>query len=602
MGFIFGIINLDDRSVNGDDISTFCTAVKWEGFEDHIEIAETYALGYCWNPDRQQKSGILQYENLTILWDARFYNNDRLKNGFDYNSDGEAFAKAYLRWGVSCADKFNGDFSIVIIDSTLQKILLFRDHIGARPLCWAIQNNQLIFSSHEFGIARSKLIDNTISEETLIRDFFRHKKKKYEQTVFKNIQRVIPGHCLSVSSDKIEPIKYWFPEKIKKDNGMTFHDAALRLKHLLIESSARRLEYGKVGVHVSGGIDSSGVAAIISDIIDDKNRMTGYSWSPEESMDVPEGINEKMLVEDLAAQKNITIKYFSWDDQSLIEDFILPEFENVRNELQTMKQAKADGVKTVFSGWGGDEFVSLSLRGAMNHILFCLKLPAFIRWVKHFGIKATLSKALWETLPLFIPFGLLDRSSTKRSGYKFFKKLFILKNWKLFFFNRKKNIYGFGDRNGLMINFLENYHLPHRMDTWAIFGEKFGVEYKYPLLDKDLLEFWFSIPLKHTYETMLHRHLYREALNGILPERTRMRLDKREPLLRKHNLQHKLKIKRELASRGDLFSEDGCLPFFQIGEFQKLIASHTNEQKQIGHQLFDIQFYLKYKFLCEKYL
>jgi len=72
--------------------------------------------------------------------------------------------------------------------------------------------------------------------------------------------------------------------------------------------------------------------------------------------------------------------------------------------------------------------------------------------------------------------------------------------------------------------------MPKRMDSWSINAEKYGFEYRYPLLDKELLELWFSIPQEHTFLNFESRILYREALKGILTESIRTRKEKGELL------------------------------------------------------------------------
>ncbi len=359
---------------------------------------------------------------------------------------------------------------------------------------------------------------------------------------------------------------------------------------------------GILGAHVSGGIDSSGVAAIVADSIDNKSRLRGYSWSPGKEIDDVQGLNEKALIEDFANEKEIQISFLSYDDNKLIEDYILTEFEQMPIEIHTMRQACKDGVTSIFSGWGGDEFVSLSFRGSINYIIFRFRLLSLLRWIKCFGIKSTLSRVIGEILPLFVPFGILSPFHSERKGFKFFKKSFIIKHWRLFFFNRKSNLYGFGDRNGLMLKLLYSYHLASRMDSWAIFGEKYGIEYKFPLLDKQLLEFWFTVPLKYTCEGKIHRYLYREALKGILNEPIRMRMDKNEAFFQENNRQHKLKIKDKLANTPGLFSEYKQLSFLNSIEFQKLALSKDEDQRILNRGLQDIRLILRYGKLVEKYL
>ena len=175
MGLIFGIVSLKNNTIQSEDVRTLCDAVKWDGFDDKIVVNDSFALGYCWNKSRTPNAGIYTDENITLICDARIYNKEKLLKEIDFNTPEEAFAKGYEKWGVDFASKFNGDFSVVIIDLLQQRVLLVRDHIGVRPLCYSIKNDQLLFASHEFGIAKSNLIDITLSEEYLIQSFHPNK-------------------------------------------------------------------------------------------------------------------------------------------------------------------------------------------------------------------------------------------------------------------------------------------------------------------------------------------------------------------------------------------------------------------------------------------
>lgn len=608
MSFIFGIVSLNDESIDTKDIRTLCNAVKWDGFEDCLDIHNKFAVGYCWNRDRAPKAGIYNDERVTVICDARVYNISELHKDISFATLEEAFAQAYFRWGNLCADKFNGDFSVVIIDHKLQKIILFRDHIGVRPLCYIIQNKQLIFSSHEFGIAKSNLSTNSISIEYLIRRLPKFKKQKYYLTAFQNILKVIPGHSLTISNSKIKNVKYWFPERIKKNRQLNLEETVFQLRQHLIKATKIRMEAGMIGTHVSGGLDSSGIAAILADNIGDKERLIGYSWSPEVFVGlVGDFINEKELIESFAKKKELLVRFYTWDEDRLIEEMCQPEFEHMNIEKQTMKQARKDNIRIFFSGWGGDEFVSLSHRGSLNHIVLHFKLAALYRWIKHFGIKNTIGRIKGEILPLLIP-SIFDNRDAIKSEFRFFEKSFIIRHWKLFLFNWKGSFYGWGNRTRFMLNSLYNYHIPDRMDSWALFAEKYGFEYKYPLLDKKILEFWFTIPVQYTYELKASRYLYRESLKGILLEEIRTRKDKFEGALQKNNIRHKEEIKKQWARHPKLFANNDFLLFFNSEEFQKLTIERVDlntdklsDRVKFNNDFMYLKFYLRYNSLCKKY-
>lgn len=599
MSFIYGIINLDQQTVNDAALHSLATAVKREGFQEHAINAKNYALGYCHHPERKPKARIFEYENLIVLADIRIYNTPELQTHFSFESPEEAFAKAYLKWGLDCANYVNGDFAVVVYDQNKNEVHLFRDHIGTRPLTYFFDGNQLIFASHEFGIAKSKIINNQLSETKLINDFFQ-KKGNYEQTVFETILKVKPAFSISFSTNTKQENCYWNPKKINLNKAISFNNAAQELRTLLVDATKNRIESGKNGVHVSGGLDSTGIAAILADTIADKSQLIGYSWTPQKFEGEFEGVNEKVLIETFAAEKKVTINYLQLEENGLCKDFMIPEFEKMSIEHPTMKAAAKDQVSTLFSGWGGDEFLSLSTRGTYNHLFFNFQWKTLVRFILKTGIKPSIMRFRTEVLPILIPFGLLPvyRSSNK-STVKYLEPNFKQKHLKKIYLNSKKNIFGF-NRKQFVINLLNNYHIPERMDSWALHAERYGFEYKYPLLDKKVLEFWFSLPIEFTYQNMQSRLLYREVMKGILTECIRVRRDKGEGLRISYTKQKRKEDKAFIQEQFLSLDKKEHLPYFHYEAIKKIVEKSTeiqSDQKEFATLL-----YLRYVALTKKYL
>lgn len=602
MGFIFGIVNFDKTSVKEEDVYTLANAVKWDGFAEKTVMGATYGVGYCWNTSRNPKAGIYQNENLTVVCDARIYNQEwLLAQGINCANPETMFANAYQKWGERCADRFNGDFSVVIIDHRLQKVFLFRDHIGVRPLCYAMYGKQLLFASHEFGIGKSQLMPNEFSENYFLASFSLFFNCDYRQTFFKGIHKVVPGSVVLITPTSIQANAYWHPERIRKRKDLTLENTVKELREHLIKATTRRMEPGVIGTHLSGGIDSSGVAAILADYVHDKSELVAYSWSPDEGDMEVEGINEKELIDDFVQRKKIKVRYSFAADSSISSSlFSEPEFERMNIELPTMKMAQKDNVSILFSGWGGDEFVSLSLRGAINHIILRFKLLDFYRWIKYFGIKNTLYRVWNEVMPLVLPAVVHDKRKRQARLTRFFHVSFIVKHIGSFFFNYKRCFFGWGNRTGFMLRLLHNYHLPERMDSWALYGERYGIEYKYPLLDKELLEFWFTVPVKHTYQTMVSRYLYREAMKGILPEMIRMRPDKHEAFLANLNMTRRKKQIQQMIQTNNAFSISNSFSFIRIAMLNKMLV-HPNLINKV-YIPYSISQLFRYHALYQKYI
>jgi len=211
----------------------------------------------------------------------------------------------------------------------------------------------------------------------------------------------------------------------------------------------------------------------------------------------------------------------------------------------------------------------------MNHLFFSFKWQTLLRFIHKTGVRAAISRFRTEVVPFLDPFGLIPVYKAEAFNWPVFRLLkpaFVRKHWKRIFLHRKERNYGYGDRTRFALNLLETHQIPRRTDSWAIHAEHCGFEYRYPLLDKDVLEFWFTIPVEHTYWNFDSRLLFREAMNSILPEKIRLRRDKGEAL-RMASTIRELQIGHEYLKKlfHSLRKKDH-VPFFK----SEAIASYIN--------------------------
>jgi asparagine synthase (glutamine-hydrolysing) len=375
-------------------------------------------------------------------------------------------------------------------------------------------------------MARSGLVPADLSEDNIIRRMFRI-AGGHEQTVFKNIRRVLSGQYLRIRDRRVKATRYWNPRKIPTVP-MDFHTTVKGLREHLIRATTSRMEGGITGLHISGGLDSSGVASIVADHTLDKRSLIGYTWTPEVQHRYVEGVDERPFIEALQREKGILVKYLNASVEDMLKAAAMPDFEYQHIELPVMQQAQRDGVDSIFSGWGGDELVSIGLHGYYNYLFYSF------RWLELFQVvRGKAKKKVWqrfnrEVVRYFIPFLSTTYHPMNWRLLRLIRYNAILRHFKLIFFHRRNNVLGYGSRKENFARHLENYHIQLRIESWAIHGEKHGIEYKYPLLDKETLEYWFSIPVKHTYHQRKPRLLFRESLRETIPELIRLRADKSE--------------------------------------------------------------------------
>jgi len=606
MGFIYGIINFEGSTIKEDNIATLADSVKYEGFVAQTIIEKNIALGFCHYPGKEPNVGIYMDENLIVVADIRIYNKEYFKKQPAGTTQVEIFAKTFSTFGLSCANHINGDFAAVVIDRKKNEAHLFRDHIGTRPLAYCISGNRLFFASHEFGLVKSGLLKPQLSEKKLI-DTFLKLMEQYEQTVFHEIFKVIPGSVLSFSANGQKKVtQYWRPENIQEERDMTFDYASKHLRELIVAATQNRMEKGKTGMHISGGLDSCAIAAIVAQNSPDKSLLTGYSWTPEVSDRLMEGPNEKELINAFCKEEGIRLKYMNVSEGESAENLMTPEFEQQIIELPVMQMAGKDGVETMFSGWGGDELVSLGTRGTVNHLFFGFKWITLLKYARQNGLKHTIARLRIEVLPQLVPFGLMPVYKADRHDWsilRILKPSFLWKHRKQIFIHRRKRFFGYGNRKKFVLNLLELRFLPERIDSWAINAEKYGLEYKYPLLDKDVLEFWFTIPVEHTYKNFHPRLLFREAMKGILMDKIRLRSDKSEPLRSAFSQRERRNNRILLANVFGSLPEEDHLSFVKTYAFKKEISKPPSKNDiKNNRTLRKLAIYLRYTALVRKYI
>jgi asparagine synthase (glutamine-hydrolysing) len=551
MSYIFGIIDFkgNDRKQEFELLNQAILSDK----EKLVTISNTNGIHIgviisSINETVVLNNNYFENENFIVVFDGRIFNHNYLSKNIQYRTNAECFLQAFLRWGSNTGNHINGEFSVIIVNKVNKKTEFFRDHIGARSLTFSMLESKIIITSHQYEIAKSNIIKLSYNEKYLLNRRLRL-KPNYSFTYFNEISRVIPGYHYTVENQKLKKEKYWLPEKIERKH-ISKTQAISTLRDLLLKSVKNRMIKDKLGTHVSGGLDCTGVASMVSDLNEGKEKVFGYSWSPkyldetENNLGI-EGKNEKELIYQFSKIKNVPIHFTN----ESIEDFqkrqLIPEFEEMNIEYPTMVQANKDGVKMMFSGWGGDEFLSLSNRGMYAHLFFTFKWHKLIKLITETSLLQVIVKMNNEVFPQLDPFQKIKKIRKIRKETKYIHPELIAKHKKYILNNIKPVIYGRKNRSQFILNLLYNYHLPNRMDSWSYFGRKFEFNYTYPLLDKEVLDYWFSLPVEYTYDQNFSRNLYREIMKDILPDTIRLRKDKTENLRTQHSynqLNNSLKV------------------------------------------------------------
>ena len=205
-----------------------------------------------------------------IVFNGEIYNMKELKMqllsegaSFRTTSDTEVILEGYLLHGREYIKKLNGIFAIALWDSLSNQLLLFRDRLGVKPLFYTLKNHTLVFASEIKGLFAYPGIEPIHDQDGLCEVFALGPAKSYGKGVFKDIWEVLPGHCLTFSSDYCRQDAYW---KLKSHPHEDSMETTVEKTRWLVEDAVKQqmLSDIPISTFLSGGVDSSLVTAICS--------------------------------------------------------------------------------------------------------------------------------------------------------------------------------------------------------------------------------------------------------------------------------------------------------------------------------------------------
>jgi asparagine synthase (glutamine-hydrolysing) len=213
-------------------------------------------------------------KSVVIVLNGEVYNfkeiRENLRNlghSFHSDSDTEVIIKAYQQFGIESVNKFIGMFAFVLYDIKKQVIYLLRDRAGVKPLYYFHKNDCLLFASELKSIYSYPNFEKNINEQA-VSLFFKYAYIRSPHTIFRNTYKVRPGHYIKINlaNRKVDEIKYY--DVLDYYNKPKLHiseqEALEEVERLFISAFQYRMVSDvPVGIFLSGGYDSSVVAAVL---------------------------------------------------------------------------------------------------------------------------------------------------------------------------------------------------------------------------------------------------------------------------------------------------------------------------------------------------
>lgn len=296
-----------------------------------------------------------------IVFNGEIYNyqelrQDLLSRGhvFSTKTDTEVIVHLYEEYGETCVEKLRGMFAFAVWDNNRRQLFIARDRVGIKPLYYYLSSECLVFGSEIKAILADPAVEREVAPEMIDR-FLTFLYLPGEETMLRGVQKLAPGHCMSVRNSQVQIRSYW--DLTFEVRPRTLKDAEAELLALLEESvRLHMIADVPVGFLLSGGIDSTAMLGFAVG----KTDQPLSSYTLGFSMD--DVIDERPYAR-LAAKRYGTQHYETTISSKEFADF-LPEFAWYMEEPVCEPQAIAlyyvsrlakDHVKVLISGEGGDE-------------------------------------------------------------------------------------------------------------------------------------------------------------------------------------------------------------------------------------------------------
>ncbi len=310
--------------------------------------------------DESNQPFVSQDKRYTLIFNGEVYNFKEVRARLDYSfkteSDTEVVLAAYMEWGEKCLSAFNGMFAFAIWDDLEKSLFVARDRLGIKPLYFHHSKDQFVFSSEIRGLLASGLVPANLSTPALV-DYLRYQTVHTPNTILDGVQMLPPGTWMKLTHDEVKTREYWnlSSNYSQKGSRMAPDDVKKEVRSLLTASVERRLISDvSFGAFLSGGIDSSAVVGLMSQVSD--KTVKTFSVTFDES-EFSEARYAKMVAEKFGTQHTeikLTPQDFLRDLPDALNAMDHPSGDGP-NTFVVSRVTKEAGVTMALSGLGGDE-------------------------------------------------------------------------------------------------------------------------------------------------------------------------------------------------------------------------------------------------------
>ncbi len=475
---------------------------------------------------------------LTVCTDALIINRSELFEKLNLTEDpsinsARLMCLAYQTWGKDFISHIDGDFAITIWDQAQNQFFAFRDRVGVRPLYLHTLEHGIACATYHGTLIPllSVLEQDPIYVRNLVAGIFCWGTPYYTGTLYQGIDVVKPAHFLEWTSNRLTQTRYWDLRNNPMSGVPTLKEALEKFSELLHASVRKYVgAHDKIALEVSGGLDSGSVACLARAYFPDKPMQAFSNQFPENLPKDKEALklkDEFPYAKALCEQLNIPLKgilpadFSTEEAYSALVQWLKGAFRH-RFPLQHYpyyQQAKAFGSKVIFSGHGGDEYVS----SRSYEMLWELKKSGqWLRYGYEMTRGFTISKT-WQAIKhrLFKKDERGFKDKALRQNDALLRSCFPA-DWVDFIHQNQRSwdlIRSAKEREWDYYEGRYSSGMQGRLESSYLVGQFYGVYYCYPLLDAQLLQYYHHLPSTYKRRHGRGRYLFYLALKPFFPKK-----------------------------------------------------------------------------------
>ncbi|MEW5944884.1 MAG: asparagine synthase (glutamine-hydrolyzing) [bacterium] len=610
---ICGIIDFNRGLENGADAARrMCDALRHRGPDDEGVFADGFvAIG-------NRRLSIIDVEggrqpifnedgSVAVVFNGEIYNFQTLRadlkkkgHRFRTRADTETIVHLYEERGDRCVESLRGMFAFALYDIAGRRVVLARDRVGIKPLVYLKHGSRLLFASE----IKAFLALNETGRRLHLPALFEYLAHLYipgEHTIFEGIRRLPPGSLMTVDAGGVRSERYWRlrPPAVSERAQREWEEEII---HRLRESVREHLVSDvPVGAFLSGGIDSSAVTALASQVAGVPVRTYSIGFPERSYSELPYA---RVTAEKFGTDhRGIMVEYPKLDEfiPEILRCFSEPFADAAALPTYLIAREASRDIKVILSGSGGDELFAGYAKYAAEPL--ARRLSAIPRLIRARLLLPAVSM-LPETVGVYDPARRIKRLLRYSLQPEDQRPVMWINGFDSAALRRllKPDIAREldaldplrpltarlaewqGDDTLARTLFTEfSCFLPsNNLHKDDILGMAHSIEIRVPFLDHEFVEFAFSIPSRLKLNGTATKHILKQALRGLLPPRILSR--------RKQGFSAPIGVwlKNELRPLcEDLFFDRNSVAgeLFQPAEMRRLLGEHLRGRADHSHRL-----------------